>query len=75
MGTQEQEILREILEVVREIRDSIQDVPAHPVQPWVPGQDYYLSNQCSKCGMVFEGATGYCCTQLECPMGIGSVQA
>ena len=42
-----------------------------PVVPVFPMPD--TRQICAKCGVKFEGVTGYSCQQLVCPMGVGSV--
>lgn len=39
-----------------------------PIVPW-----YDQKNKCPKCGLVCEGAMGYCCPNNPCPMGMGGV--
>jgi hypothetical protein len=50
----------------------IQDFYTAPMpQPSVPYYD--IKNKCPKCGLVCEGAMGYCCPSNPCPMGMGGV--
>lgn len=47
--------------------DSFPWFPLDPVKPW-PNDN---GTTCSKCGMVWKGVMGYCCSDHLCPMGAG----
>ena len=64
--------IKQDLEKILKRLDKIEDVINRPYEPYeYPGdntpQPYYSATSCAKCGMTFEGVTGYYCPQNVCP--------
>ena len=39
-----------------------------------PLQPKQFTNQCPKCGLKLDGVMSYCCSNIECPTGLGPVR-
>ena len=66
--------LEELIEQVARLEKRINELEyKNSTNPFSPiGPNPILSKtQCYKCGMTFDGATGYVCTNIECRMGCG----
>lgn len=49
-------------------------MPSTPLNPpFPPFPSIETKPTCPKCGLVCEGAMGYCCPNNPCPMGMGGV--
>jgi hypothetical protein len=70
---QSTELLEEILETLRDIKRSLDELsgPQIPVYPPArPAYPPYLGSAttCPKCGMVWEGVMSYSCMHSDCPV-------
>lgn len=64
------EILRKMDKIISLVEALVpQEREATP--PVFPSFPTASQNKCDKCGMVFDGITGYVCQSPDCPVGLG----
>ena len=70
---QSTELLEEILETLRDIKRSLNELSGPQIPVYPPVQPVYPPNlggsvTCSVCGMVWEGVMSYTCMNSNCPV-------